>query len=90
MRKLQETSDVRSSSTQYVMEGSSVKISGNSITGVIKRDADFLPSYSKAATDLELTVQFYQNGIARITIDEYVTIMEKRYRISDEENFAVM
>ena len=44
---------------------------------------------SKAALEMTLTVSFYQDGIARVSIDE-IDGVEKRYKISDESDFAVM
>ena len=38
---------------------------------------------------MTLTISFYQDGIARVVIDE-VKGVEKRFRISDEKDFAVM
>ena len=89
-RKLSEASTATNANpAKYAIDGGSVKVSGNTIEAVIQANED-LPVYSKAAEHLQLTISFYQNGIARITIDEFVNIMEKRFRISDEKDFAVM
>ena len=44
---------------------------------------------SLAASELSLNLAFYQDGIARVTIDE-LNGAEKRFKISDEKDFAVM
>jgi hypothetical protein len=44
---------------------------------------------SLAASELSLNLTFYQDGIARVTIDE-LNGAEKRFKISDEKDFAVM
>ena len=48
-----------------------------------------LHSLSLAATELTLSVSFYQDGIARVIVDE-VNGAEKRFRISGEKDFAIM
>jgi hypothetical protein len=42
-----------------------------------------------AAQNLIMNVNFFQNGIARISIDE-VGGFERRFRIADEDNFVVV
>ena len=54
-RKLGESLGVNNNPAKYVIDGSSARVTGNSIEAVIISD-EALPSYSKAATNLQLTI----------------------------------
>jgi hypothetical protein len=75
--------------TKYYIDESTVEVSQNTISATIKSRVKKLPMLSLAASELSLNLAFYQDGIARVTIDE-LNGAEKRFRISDEKDFAVM
>ena len=66
-----------------------MEVQKNTVTASIISELDHLPVLSKAATEMTLTISFYQDGIARVLIDE-VGGAEKRFKISDEPDFAIM
>ena len=74
---------------KYFIDESTVEVSKNQISATIKSGIEKLPILSLAATELTLNLAFYQDGIARVTIDE-VNGAEKRFKISDEKDFAIM
>ena len=67
----------------YVIDPSSVSVHENTVSATIVSDVEHVPILSKAAREMTLMVSFYQDGIARVSIDE-VGGVEKRYKISDE------